>query len=153
MTVPGLKAVPGGGTSGYALRVLALAIGVFFIFNGLDKLPWFLDSSILSERLDGWRASAHPASRWYVDNIAVPGVPMFARVVPLAELAAGAALVLGFWTRLAATMALLMVVNFHIARGLVFSTEILTDGVGLPVLGSLLALAIAGGRLPFSLSK
>ena len=151
--MPGLKAASGGGTPGYALRVLALAIGVFFIFNGLDKLPWFLDSSILSERLDGWRASAHPASRWYVENIAVPGIPMFARVVPLAELAAGAALACGFWTRLTAAMALLMVVNFHIARGLVFSTEILTDGVGLPVLGSLLALAIAGGRLPFSLSK
>ena len=151
--MPTAKALSVGGPSGYALRVLALALGVFFIFNGLDKLPWFLDSSILSERLDGWRASAHPASRWYVDNVAVPGVPLFARVVPVAELAAGAALVIGFWTRLAAMMALLMVANFHIARGLLFSTEILTDGVGFPVLGSLLALSIVGARLPLSVSR
>jgi uncharacterized membrane protein YphA (DoxX/SURF4 family) len=147
------KAASIGGSTGYALRLLALAMGVFFIFNGLDKLPWFLDSNILAERLDGWQASAHPASRWYVENIAAPGVPLFARIVPLAELAAGAALVFGFWTRLAAAMALLMVANFHVARGLFFSTEILTDGVGLPVLGALLTLAITGTRLPFSVSK
>jgi uncharacterized membrane protein YphA (DoxX/SURF4 family) len=147
------KPVSVGGPSGYALRFLALAMGVFFIFNGLDKLPWFLDSGILSDRLDGWQASAHPASRWYIEKIAVPGVPLFARIVPLAEFAAGAALVFGFWTRLAAMMALFMVANFHVARGLFFSTEILTDGVGLPVLGALLTLAVAGARLPFSVSK
>lgn len=151
--MPTAKAVSVGGPSGYGLRLLALAMGVFFIFNGLDKLSWFMDSSILSERLDGWRASAHPASRWFLENVAGPGVPLFARIVPLAELTAGAALVVGFWTRLAATMALLMVVNFHLARGLLFSTEVLTDGVGFPVLGALLALSIAGARLPFSLSK
>jgi hypothetical protein len=33
------------------------------------------------------------------------------------------------------------------------SGEFLTDGVGFPVVGGLLALAIAGTRLPFSLSK
>ena len=151
--MPTIKAASTGGPSGYALRLLAFALGVFLIFNGLDKLSWLLDSSILAERLEGWLASAHPASRWYVENVAVPGVPLFARVVPLAELAVGAALVLGFWTRLAASMALLMVTNFHLARGLFFSTEILTDGVGLPVLGSLIALAMAGARLPLSVSR
>ena len=137
----------------YGLRVLALMMGAFFIFNGLDKSSWFLDSSILAERLDGWFASAAPASRWYIETVARPGVPLFARVVPIAELAAGTAFILGFWTRLAAFMALAMVVNFHIARGLFFSREFLTDGVGFPVLGALIALAIAGSRLPFTLSK
>jgi uncharacterized membrane protein YphA (DoxX/SURF4 family) len=85
--------------------------------------------------------------------VAKPGVPLFARVVPIAELSAGTALIIGFWTRLAALMALAMVVNFHLARGLFFSSEFLTDGVGFPVLGALIALAIAGARLPFSVSK
>jgi uncharacterized membrane protein YphA (DoxX/SURF4 family) len=137
----------------YALRALALMLGAFFIFNGLDKLSWFLDSSILDERLDGWLASATPVSRWYIETVARPGVPLFARVVPIAELAAGTALVVGFWTRVAAFTALAMVANFHVARGLFFSREFLTDGVGFPVLGALIALAIAGSRLPFTLSK
>jgi uncharacterized membrane protein YphA (DoxX/SURF4 family) len=128
-------------------------LGAFLVFNGMDKLSWFLDGSILAGRLDGWLASAAPASRWYLETVAMPGVPLFARVVPTAELAAGAALIVGFWTRLAAFMALAMVVNFHLARGLFFSGEFLTDGVGFPVLGALLALTIAGTRLPFSISR
>ena len=74
-------------------------------------------------------------------------------MVPAGEIAVGAALAVGFWTRLAAWVGLLMVANFHVAQGLVFSMGILTDGVGLPVLGGLLALGIAGDRLPFSVSK
>ena len=36
-----------------ALRLLALLLGAFFVSRGLEKLPWFLDSGILSERLQG----------------------------------------------------------------------------------------------------
>jgi uncharacterized membrane protein YphA (DoxX/SURF4 family) len=136
-----------------ALRVLGLAIGLFFLFNGLDKRAWFLDSSLLSERLNGWGENAAPSVRWYIDTLAAPGVPLFARLVPLAELLAGAALIVGFWTRLAAFLALMMVANFDFARGMFHSGEFLTDGVGFPVVGGLLALTIAGARLPFSLSK
>ena len=156
MASSGVQSAKGGSTGGasaYALRILALMLGAFLVFNGLDKLSWFLDSSILAGRLEGWLASAAPESRWYIETVAMPGVPIFARVVPIAELAAGAALIVGFWTRLAAFMALAMVANFHLARGLFFSVEFLTDGVGFPVLGALLALAIAGARLPFSVSK
>lgn len=136
-----------------ALRVLGVAIGLFFLFNGLDKRTWFLDSSILSERLDGWLENAAPSVRWYIETLAAPGMPLFARLVPLAELLAGAALIVGFWTRLAAFLALMMVANFDFARGMFHSGEFLTDGVGFPVVGGLLALTIAGARLPFSLSK
>lgn len=148
-----LKGRSTGGAPAYALRILALMLGAFFVFNGIDKLSWFLDSSILAERLDGWLASAAPPSQWYIETVARPGVPLFARVVPIAELAAGAALIVGFWPRLAAFMAFAMVANFHVARGIFFSRDFLTDGVGLPVLGALLALAIADARLPFSVSK
>ena len=142
-----------GGSSGVALRVVGFMLGLFLIFNGLEKVSWFADSSILSDRLNGWLENAPPSVRWYIETLAAPGVPLFARVVPLAELCAGAALLLGFWTRLAAFLALMMVLNFNFARGMFHSGEILTDGVGFPVAGGLLALVIAGSRLPFSLSK
>jgi uncharacterized membrane protein YphA (DoxX/SURF4 family) len=142
-----------GGAYAAALRVLGLAIGLFFLFNGLDKRTWFLDSSLLDERLREWLENAAPSVRWYIETLAVPAVPLFARLVPLAELLTGAALIVGFWTRLAAFLALMMVVNFNFARGMFHSGEFLTDGVGFPVVGALLALTIAGTRLPFSLSK
>jgi hypothetical protein len=78
-------------------------------------------------------------------------VRVFARLIPLAELATALALLLGFWTPVAATLAFLMVLNFHLASGLIFRYAFLTNGYGLPVLGGLLALALGGGKLPWSL--
>ena len=142
-----------GGPHAVALRLLGLAIGLFLVFNGLDKVAWFFDSRILAERLDGWLANAAPGVRWYIETLAAPGVPLFARIVPLAELMTGVALIVGFWTRLMAFVALMMVANFNFARGMFHSGEFLTDGVGLPVVGGLLALTIAGVRLPFSVTR
>ena len=143
----------GGRASAYGLRALALMLGVFFLFNGLDKLTWFADSSILAQRLDGWLQDAAPSTRWYLETVAAPGVPLFARLVPLAELSTGLALILGFWTRLVAALAFLMVMNFHFARGFIYEWEFLIDGTGLPVLGGLLALSLAGSRLPLSVDR
>lgn len=135
------------------LVVLRLCLGVFLIFEGLDKLSWLTDSSVLTGRLQQWLTTAGPYSRWYIETVCLPGAAVFARLVLLGELSAGAALVLGFWTRVAAVLAFLMVLNFHVASGLVFQYRFLTNGYALPVLGGLLALALGGGRLPLSLKR
>ena len=139
--------------SAIALRVLSILMGVFFLFLAIDKIAWLTDDSILSTNFDEWSATASPSVRWYIETIAKPGTPLFSRLVPLAEFAAGVALIAGFWTRLAAALALLMVLNFHFAMGSFQTIGFLRDGAGLPVVGSLLALAIAGGRLPLSVSR
>ena len=136
-----------------ALRILSVMMGVFFVFEGLDKIDWLMDGGILTLRLQEWRGTVRPLARWYLDTIAIPGAPVFARVVMLAELAAGAALVLGMHVRLAAALALLMVLNFHVASDVIFQYSYLTNPYGPPVAGGLLALAIAGARLPFSVSR
>jgi len=138
------------GAPAYGLRVLAVFLGVFLIFEGLGKLAWLANSALLGEQLQRWLESAPPASRWYLETFAIPGIPIFARLVVLGELAAGAALVSGVWVRLAAGIAFLMVLNFHVASGRIFQYAFLTNGFGLPVLGGLLALAIGGARLPWS---
>ena len=63
------------------------------------------------------------------------------------------ALILGFWTRMAAIVAFLMVLNFHFATSAFWSIDFLRDGTGFPLLGGLLAIAISGKRLPFSVSS
>ena len=67
-------------TSASGLRVLSIALGVFLIFMGLDKVDWLMDSSLLV-RLQEWRESAQPMVRWYLDTIAIPGAPVFACLV------------------------------------------------------------------------
>ena len=136
-----------------ALRVLSLALGVFVFFMGLDKIDWLSNGSELAGRLREWREAASPFARWYLDTVALPGASVFARVVPLAELAAGTALILGLRIRLAAALVFLMVVNFHVAAGVMFRYDYLINAYGLPVLGGLLALALGGARLPLSAGK
>jgi uncharacterized membrane protein YphA (DoxX/SURF4 family) len=141
------------GSPNGALRIVSVALGVFLIFMGLDKIDWLTDSGFLMERLQEWRDSARPLPRWYLENVALPGAPIFARVIPIAELTAGSALVLGLKVRLAAAFALLMVLNFHFASDIIVRYDYLINAYGLPILGGLLALAVGGARLPFSLSK
>ena len=138
---------------GTGLAILRIAIGVFFLFEGIGKLGWFTDPSILAGQLDGW-LKAVPAGSWsyaYLQRIAIPYVGVFARLVPLGELSSGVALIAGFWTPLFAFVGFFMGLNFQFASGALFKYSTLTSGYALPVLGATLALAVGGVRLPWSL--
>jgi uncharacterized membrane protein YphA (DoxX/SURF4 family) len=137
---------------GLGLALLRILLGVFFVFEGLGKIRWFVDASILAGRFDEWMhaAGAASVSHWYLTRIAVPGTAIFARLVPFGEIAGGLALIAGIWTPLVACLAFFMVLNIHVASGAMFKYSFLTNGYGLPVLGSTLALALGGKRLPMS---
>jgi len=134
------------------LAVARVFIGVFFLFEGLGKLRWFIDASPLAGQLARWAetTATNPMSRWYLEHVAVPGVQIFARLVPLGEICSGLALIAGLWTPAFAFIAFFMALNFHVASGVLFKWSFLTNGYGLPVLGSTLALAIGGIRLPWT---
>ncbi len=133
------------------LRALSLLLGVFFLFAGIGKIGWLADPSPLTERLNGYLETANQWNRAYLQSVCLPYAPIFARVVLLGELATGLALITGVWARYAAGAALLMVLNFHFAGGIIFTYGYLTNGYGFPVLGGLLALAIGAVNLPASL--
>jgi uncharacterized membrane protein YphA (DoxX/SURF4 family) len=137
---------------GTGLAILRICIGLFFLFEGIGKIAWFTDSSILAGQLAGW-TQAVPAASWshgYLERVAMPYASYFARAVPLGEMVSGIALIAGFWTPFFALVAFFMALNFQFASGALFKYSILTSGYGLPVLGSTLALALGGTRLPWS---
>ncbi len=138
---------------GTGLAVLRICIGIFFVFEGLGKIRWFTDTSLLTGQLAGWLRDV-PAESWshaYLERVAMPYATTFARLVPLGEITSGAALVAGLWTPLFALVAFFMALNYQFASGALFKYSILTSGYGLPVLGSTLALALGGVRLPWSI--
>ena len=139
------KGSTAGSLPGRALVVLRVALGIFMIAKGLDKLAWFVHPEILAVKLNAFLVKATPANRWWV-TLLIPGVAVFARLVPFGELASGATLILGRFTRLAAILAFLMILNFHLATGALFRPDFLSDGQAFPVLGGLLAIALAGRR-------
>jgi uncharacterized membrane protein YphA (DoxX/SURF4 family) len=133
------------------LSALRLFLGVFFLFEAAGKMRWLLNSEPLATHLTEWANNANSWNTWYLHHVAMPYVAIFARLVMLGELCCGLALILGLFTRTAALLGFLMVLNFHFASGAIFHYDFLTRGDGLPVLGGLLALAIGAGRLPWSL--
>jgi uncharacterized membrane protein YphA (DoxX/SURF4 family) len=137
---------------GTGLAIVRICIGMFFIFEGLGKIRWFVDASILSGQFAGWMQTAAPGSiaHSYLERIAIPYVGVFARIVPLGELCSGLALLLGIWTPFFAFVAFFMALNFQIASGGLFRFAFLSSGYGLPVLGSTLGLTLGGVRLPWS---
>ena len=140
--------------TGVALRLLAIAVGIFFLGMCSSKIAWLTNSDILLQKFQKiFLPKAQAVVRWYLETVCIPGAPLFARLVPLGEFVAGVSLIVGFWTRMAAVAALLMVLNFHFATSAFWSIDFLRDGTGFPLLGALLALAIAGRRLPFSVSS
>jgi uncharacterized membrane protein YphA (DoxX/SURF4 family) len=138
---------------GTGLALLRVCIGVFFVFEGIGKIPWLSNPSILAGQLSAW-AQAVPPGSWshlYLERVALPYVTYFARLVPLGEMISGVALIAGVWTPFFAFVAFFMALNFQFASGALFKYSILTSGYGLPVLGSTLALALGGVRLPWSI--
>lgn len=79
---------PASGGAATGLRVLAIFLGVFLIFEGLGKLAWLGNSGLLGEQLQGWLKSATPGNRWYLE-ILMPGIPLFARLVVFGEARGG----------------------------------------------------------------
>lgn len=138
---------------GSGLAILRIAIGTFFIFEAFLKIGWLTDPSLLASQFAGWSQSVAPGSisAIYLSRVAIPGVAIFARLVPIGEFVSGLALLLGVWTPLFAFLAFFMALNFQIASGAIFRFSALTSGYALPVLGATLALAIGGVRLPWSL--
>jgi len=126
--------------------VLRVCLGIFFLFEGIGKIRWFANGTILATQLNGWLQSSAPGSisHWYLSSVAMPYESIFARLVPLGELSVGVALLLGFLTPLFALIGFFMAVNFEIASGVVFRYAFLTNPYGFPVLGAMLALALAG---------
>ena len=138
---------------GTGLAILRIALGMFFIFEGVGKIRWFTDTSQLAGQLAAW-AQAVPAGSWshlYLERVAIPHAALFARLVPLGEITSGAALVAGLWTPFFALLAFFMAFNFQFASGALFKYSVLTSGYALPVLGATLALAVGGVRLPWSI--
>jgi uncharacterized membrane protein YphA (DoxX/SURF4 family) len=146
------RRAPAPPSQAYGLALLRILAGVFFLFHGIEKVGWLASSQPLADRFAGFLSEASPLNRWYLDRL-LPGLPVFARVVVLGELAAGLALITGFWRRLAAVLALALVLNDHLASGAMFRYAFLIDASGLPLVGALLALAMAAGPLPWSVEN
>jgi putative oxidoreductase len=127
-----------------ALAMLRVYLGVVFLVSGVPKvgrdftptLAGFLERVALDK--------ATPLYRRFVEAVVLPNVETFALLVTGGEVLAGIALVLGLCTRLAAAGALLMTLNYMLAKGAWFWTPSSNDAAFVAI--SVALLLGAAGR-------
>lgn len=119
---------------------LRIAIGVFFIAQGLNKLNWYSSSEFLRTSLDRYSQNPPAATSWYQKHVAYPGIEAWSRMIPTGEMLIGIALVLGLLTRPALITAIALVINYHLTNGSLFSSAFLSNPYALVILSCLLFL-------------
>jgi uncharacterized membrane protein YphA (DoxX/SURF4 family) len=112
------------------LALLRIATGISLLGPGLDKLGWFAHPA-LEPILANWAQHAPNGLVLRYLHLVQPHHAGLARIVAVGELALGTLLVLGFFTPVAASLALIMVAQFHLASGAMFQGSYLFGQNGL----------------------
>jgi thiosulfate dehydrogenase (quinone) large subunit len=127
-----------------ALVLLRVYLGVVFLVAGLPKLQQDFTPS-----LTGFvqRVGLQKAPQFYqqfLEQVVLPNAPVFAALVTWAEFLVGVTLILGLVTRFSAAVALVLALNYMLAKGAWFWTPSSNDAA---VVAIALALLIgAAGR-------
>jgi DoxX. len=133
------------------IAFLRIAIGIFFLAQGLNKLEWYTSSEFLRTSLDRYAQNATSATLWYQRHVAYPGIEAWSRIIPTGEMLIGVALVLGLLTRPALIIATALVVNYHLTNGSLFSATFFSNPYALVLLSCLLFLVASKAGNIFAL--
>ena len=113
-----------------ALALLRIAAGISLLGPGLSKLGWFAHPG-LEPILANWAQHAPNGLVHGYLHLVQPHHAGLARIAAVGELGLGTLLVMGFFTPVAALLALVMVAQFHFASGAMFQASYLTGQNGL----------------------
>ena len=112
-----LKSFTSGPRESQALAFLRIGTGLFFIYQGLQKLEAGTHFTHgLSKMLQIWAASnPFPWYKAFLLQVLIPHATLFAQLVTLGEIAIGASFLLGLAIRFSAPCAVIMNLNYLLA--------------------------------------
>jgi uncharacterized membrane protein YphA (DoxX/SURF4 family) len=100
-----------------ALTLLRVYLGMVLLIAAIPKLQGDFSSGMAGFLQGKAMDQSHPFYRDFLQDIVLPNVHLFARLVTWGELLAGVLLILGLMTRLSAAVALLLTLNYMLAKG------------------------------------
>jgi thiosulfate dehydrogenase [quinone] large subunit len=127
-----------------ALVLLRIYLGVIFLVAVWPKLRVDFTPGLTRFLEKVALENGHPFYQEFVRRVVLPNASLFATLVTWGELLVGLTLVLGLMTRLSAAVALLLVVNYMLAKGAWFWTPSSNDAALAAI--SLALLIGAAGR-------
>lgn len=109
--------------SNMQMLILRLAIAGLFLSIGIDKYRegWLTTSEHLAGSLNNYHQNAGNAQLTYLDQVALPYVGLWSKLIMVGELLLGASLLLGMLVRCSTALGIFMVLNFHAANGNLFT--------------------------------
>jgi thiosulfate dehydrogenase (quinone) large subunit len=100
-----------------ALVLLRVYLGTVFLVAAVPKLGGDYTPQLVGFVENVGLKRGHAFYRSFLETLVLPNAPVFGLMIPWGELLVGALLVLGLLTRLSAAGALLIVVNYMLAKG------------------------------------
>jgi uncharacterized membrane protein YphA (DoxX/SURF4 family) len=129
----------------YALGGLRIYLGIIFaiaVYAKLEKGPAFV--SVLNGFLTNYGLqNAHPFYQRLLSSVVIPHLSTVATLVVVAECAVALALISGTGTRLAAVIAMLLLTNYMMSKGLWWWSPSSNDS-GFFMIALALAISAAG---------
>ena len=100
-----------------ALVLLRVYLGVVFLISAVPKLRGDFTAGLTAFLEQRAMEQSHPFYRQFLQEVVLPNTQLFAALVTWGELLVGVLLILGLMTRLSATVALLLTLNYMFAKG------------------------------------
>jgi thiosulfate dehydrogenase (quinone) large subunit len=100
-----------------ALALLRMYLGVVFLIAAIPKLREDFTPALTAFVQQRAMEHSHLFYRGFLQEVVLPNAQLFAALVTWGELLVGVSLILGLMTRLSATVALLLTVNYMLAKG------------------------------------
>jgi uncharacterized membrane protein YphA (DoxX/SURF4 family) len=100
-----------------ALVLLRVYLGVVFLIAAVPKLQADFTPGLAAFLEQRALEQSHPFYRHFLQEVVLPNTQLFAVLVTWGEFLVGVLLLLGLMTRLSATIALLLTLNYMLAKG------------------------------------
>jgi uncharacterized membrane protein YphA (DoxX/SURF4 family) len=127
-----------------ALALLRVYLGVVFLLAALPKFQQDFTPGLTEFVQQVGLQRAQPFYQRFLEQVVLPNAPVFAGLVTWAELLVGVTLILGLLTRFSAAAALVLALNYMLAKGAWFWTPSSHDAAFVAI--SLALLIGAAGR-------
>jgi len=127
-----------------ALALLRVYLGMIFLIAALPKLRQDFTPGLTGFVEQVGLTRGHPFYQQLLEQVVLPNAAVFAALVTAGELFVGVTLILGLATRLSASVALILALNYMFAKGAWFWTPSSNDAAFVAI--ALALLIGAAGR-------
>ncbi|HEY8196844.1 MAG TPA: DoxX family protein [Gemmatimonadales bacterium] len=110
-----------------ALALLRVYLGVVFLIASLPKLQKDFTPGLTGFVQQVGLQRGHPFYQQFLEQVVLPNAAFFAAVVTGSELFVGVTLIMGLMTRFSSSVALILALNYMLAKGAWFWTPSSND--------------------------